>query len=98
MLKVYSQDYLYHQITAYDHVIAYARFTCAVVDTKSVLNYLSARRLWHAKRWHLDVACISIQTCGYTVLYFIRSHTTPMMFCMPCINHAAISSDIPQVC
>ena len=53
-LKVDRQALLYHQITAYDHVIAYDRFAFVVIDTEAMINYLAARKLRHGKS-HFDV-------------------------------------------
>ena len=67
MLKVGHQDYLYHQVTAYDHVIAYTRFSFVVVDMEAVINYLSAREILHTNS-HVDVVHCAVKPCGCTIL------------------------------
>ena len=49
-LKIVSEAYLYHQITAYGHIIAYARFAFVLIDTEAMINYLAARKFQHAKK------------------------------------------------
>ena len=69
MLKVGHQDYLYHQVTAYDHVIAYSQIAFFVVNMEAVINYLADRKIWHAKR-HLDVmhCAVLYSTLLYCIL------------------------------
>ena len=38
------QDELYHQVTAYDHTIAYARLTFVVIDMEAIIKFLTARK------------------------------------------------------
>ena len=38
------QDELYHQVTAYDHTIAYARLTFVVIDMEAMIIFFAARK------------------------------------------------------
>ena len=40
---------MYHQVTAYDNVIAYAQLYFVFVDMEAMINYLADRKLWNAK-------------------------------------------------
>ena len=51
MLKVGREAYLYHQVTAYNHITAYARLAFVVIDLKAMINYPADRKLRHAKRF-----------------------------------------------
>ena len=42
-LKFVRKASLYHKVTAYYHIIAYARFAFIVINAKAMINYLAAR-------------------------------------------------------
>ena len=50
-LKVGCQDYLYHQVTTYGHVIVYSQLAFVVFDMETMINYLDARKFRNAKRY-----------------------------------------------
>ena len=70
---------MYHQVTAYDHGIAYARFDFSVVDMEVVFNYLADRKLRHSKR-QFDVMHRAAQPCVCTIFYFIIPHLAFIVF------------------
>ena len=82
---------------AYDHVIAYARSSFVVVDIEAVINYLAARKLWHTKR-HLETMHRAVQSCGYTIFYFIRPYIVFIVFGVYYFYPDVRSSAIPQAC
>ena len=48
-LKIGRQTELYHQVTVYDHITAHAQLAFVLIDTEVMIDYLSARKLRHAK-------------------------------------------------
>ena len=65
--KIVRQAYLCHQVTAYDHIIAYARFDVVAIDMEAMINCLAARKLRNAKR-HFNIMCRSVHASGCTIL------------------------------
>ena len=82
---------------SYDTVVAYARFAFVVVNMKAVLNYISARELWHAQR-HLDGMHCAVQPWGCTIIYFIRLHTEFILFSVSSFYRSSNSSAVPKTC
>ena len=72
-LKVVRKAYMYHKITDYDHIIAYARFAFIVINVKEMINYLATIELWHAKRY-FNIMSSTIHARGCAVLYSIEKH------------------------
>ena len=77
-IRIGLQYELYHQVTAYDHVIAYARLTFVITDMEVIINYLAARKSRHEKR-HFSIICHALHVIGCTILYFIRPHLVFIM-------------------
>ena len=50
-LKIVRGAFMYHEVTAYDRIIAYARLSFLVIDMKAMINYLDARKFRNAKRY-----------------------------------------------
>ena len=96
-LEVVCKYYLYHQITVYDRFIAYSQLVFFVINVKSMINYLAARKLRHAKI-HFNIMCHAIHTSGCTILHFIRPHLAFLMFSVFFLYNSAGSSYIAQVC
>ena len=96
-LKVNCRAYLYHKVTDYDHVIAYARLSFLVIDMKAMINYLDARKFRLAKS-HFDVTRRAVHTSGCTILYLIIPHIVPIMFILFSLHCAFGRYDIPQIC
>ena len=69
-LKVGHQAYLYHQVIAYDHGIAYALITFAVFDMEAMIKYLVAIKLRYAKS-HFDVMRRAVHANGSNIFDFI---------------------------
>ena len=69
-LKVGCQDFLYHQVTTYGHVIVYSQLAFVVFDMETMINYLDARKLWHVKKSFWTHTLCS--TCHR--LYYILLH------------------------
>ena len=49
ILKVSHEAYMYHQVTAYNHIIAYALIAFVFINMKDMINYLAAGELRYAK-------------------------------------------------
>ena len=64
---------------AYDHVIAYALLAFVGIGMEVMLNYLSARELWH-KRIHFYVMCRAVHASGWTILYVVKPHHVFIVF------------------
>ena len=88
---------MYHQITAYDHVIAYYRLALVVIEMEAMINYLASIKLRHAKR-HFDVMCHALHAIGFTIISFVRPHLAFIVFSVFYFNCAAGSSAVPQTC
>ena len=97
MLKFGHQAYLYHQVMAYDHVIAYYRTSFVVIDMEVMINYLSATKIWHAKR-HLDVMRCVVHSRGYSILYFMIPHFAFIVLSIFYLYYSVGRSTIPQSC
>ena len=93
-LRIDRQADLYHQVMAYDNIIAYSRLTFFVINMKAMINYLAARKFQHGKS-HFNFISCSVHASGYTVIYFIRPHLLFIIFCVLSLYHAVGSSAIP---
>ena len=67
MLKVGREAYLYHKVTAYDHIIAYSRFALIIINAKAMINYLVDREFRHAKG-HFNIMSSAIHARGCAIL------------------------------
>ena len=94
---MFLQADLYHHVTVYDHIIAYARLAFVIIDMEAMLNYLAARKFQDAK-WHFNISFRSVHASGCTILYFIRPHIEFIMFSVFYLYHTFGSSAIPQAC
>ena len=81
----------------YDHFIAYTRIAFVIVDMETVINYLAAIKLWHAKS-NFDVMRHGVHACDCTILYFVRPHIAFILFRVFNFYHAVGSSAIPKAC
>ena len=97
IIKAGFQASLYHQVTAYDHVIAYSLITIVIVDMEVVINYLTARKLRNEKR-HLDVMRHAIHACVCTIFYFVRPHLAFIVLSVSYFYHDVGISVILQSC
>ena len=97
MLKIGLRAQLYHQFTAYDNVIAYDQLYFVVVDMEAMLYYIDARGLCQSKQ-QFDVMHSSVQTCGCTIVYFVRPHLAFIVFSGYYFYRDVVSSAIPQAC
>ena len=43
--------------TAYDHIIAYSHLAFLVINVEAMIDYLAARKFWHAKRYFNTMSC-----------------------------------------
>ena len=66
-LKVGRGAYLYHQIMAYNDIIAYGRLAFVVIKLKEMFNYIAARELRHEKRY-FNIMSSTIHTIGSAIL------------------------------
>ena len=41
-LKIGRQAELYHQVTVYNHIIAYSRLAFVIIDMEAMINYLAS--------------------------------------------------------
>ena len=89
------QAWLYHKVTAYDHVIAYDRLGFVVVNMEAIINYLASRNFRHTKI-HFDVICREVQDICCTILYYFRPHLAFILFIVVSLYHDVGSSAIPN--
>ena len=94
MLEFSRQAWMYHMVTDYDRVIAYAQLTFVVINIKLVLCSLYARKLWNAK-WYLDIVCHVLQNCSSTLLVLVGMHSALIGSCGYPINQDIGSSNTP---
>ena len=87
MLKVDREASLYHQVTDYDHIIAYYRLALVVINVKVMVNYLSAREFWHEKGY-LNITSFTIHASGCAIIYFMRPHLVFIMIMVSSFYYA----------
>ena len=96
-LKVGREAYMNHQVTSYNHIIAYARLAFVIINVKAMINYLDARKFRHAKKY-FNIMSSAINVSGSAIIYLIRLHLAFIMLSMSSFYHAVGTSATPQAC
>ena len=58
---------MYHQVTAYNHIIAYAQLALVIINVKTMINYPADRELRHSKSY-FNIMSSEIHTIGCAIL------------------------------
>ena len=66
-IKVVCQAYMYHQIMAYENIIAYDLLTFVITNMEVMIIYIADRKLWNAKSY-FKIICRAVHATLCTIL------------------------------